>query len=293
MYRSKWIKFGLAVFKEIALISAAAIVAIFVLKLSGYFQTQPNADGSVGTSHAPLVTDAQLIIKAADFTAHPLSLILVTSPTCQYCLASKAFHQKLQTEAQLNDVPLYVAVPSSGNAAAYVRDVRFAPESIREWKDLNLAASGTPTLVAVDQKGTVRRLWVGQLPPERESTVFSLIKARSISDSESPVANKLQVPNYSSQDIAKLKTRGKLTIVDTHERGFPRVRQDAVVIPIAELPFRAPNELDAHKLQLVDCSSLTASLCQRSVEMLKSAGFHVATLDAGTYEEYCRAASIQ
>jgi hypothetical protein len=234
-----------------------------------------------------------LSIKSVDFARHPLSLILVTSPTCPYCLASKDFHRTVESESNSNDVPFYVAVPSKKNASGYLHELGFDSNRVKEWGDLNLAVSGTPTLIAVNENAIVKRVWVGQIPPDREPNLLRLIRTRYISDSDSISSDLLRVPNYSSKDLSRLKAHDKVSIVNTHERNFPRIRRDAIVIPVQELFFRAPNELDHKKLQLVDCSSLIAAQCQRSVEMLKTNGFRVATIDAGTYEQYCKAASVQ
>ena len=40
----------------------------------------------------------------------------------------------------------------------------------------SLGVKGTPTLLIVDQSGTVRQSWVGRLTAERETEVLSRIK---------------------------------------------------------------------------------------------------------------------
>jgi hypothetical protein len=155
MEKPKWLQVILAMFKEFTIIVLASVAVIGLFKASGYFTSEAVNTSSTMTNGAPLAVDAQLSIKSVDFARHPLSLILVTSPTCPYCLASKDFHRTVESESNSNDVPFYVAVPSKKNASGYLHELGFDSNRVKEWGDLNLAVSGTPTLIAVNENAIV------------------------------------------------------------------------------------------------------------------------------------------
>jgi hypothetical protein len=209
-----------------------------------------------------------------------------------YCLASKPFHAKLIAETGRNQVPLYVIVPSRSEADQYLREVGFAQSSVKEWKDLNLRADATPTIIGVDNSGVIKGIWVGVLSPFDESELLKAIQSRSMPSSTLSDNRAKGLTNYSSQDVDELKAKQKISIVDTHERGYPGTRRDAITMPLLEVGYRAPVELDKNKLQVVDCSNLALSQCESSARHLSEAGFRVATLNAGLYRQSCKATVV-
>lgn len=169
-----WIQRIKATASETMVIGAAAAVIILCLQGIDYLRASRAA---ASNSNVPLLSiGSKLQMGMVDFQQNPLSIVLVSSPTCSYCLASKEFHAKLIAESQRYSVPLYVAVPSRRQADQYLRDVGFAQSSVKEWKDLNLRAEGTPTIVAIDQQGIIKGIWVGVLAPFDEAQLLKAIK---------------------------------------------------------------------------------------------------------------------
>jgi len=287
------IRRGKDVLVEIVVIAVAASFVILGLKAVDRLQS---ARVAVAPKLPSISVGAQLRIATIGFDNSPVSILLISSPTCAYCLASKPFHIKLSSEAHKNRVPFYVAVPQRRAAEEYLRDVGFQQSSIREWDDLNLRANATPTIAVVDSSGFVKAVWVGVLPPVDESILLNVVQTRSTTpvmrSTPSDSIGLQGVSNYSFRDIAKLKTERNISIIDMHERGFPGTRHDAIVMPLIEVRYRAPVELDQDELQVVDCSNLALSECQECVQQLKQAGFQVATLDAGLYKQTCSATDV-
>jgi hypothetical protein len=289
MNKPIWVERFKHVFYEVIVISVAA--SFVILGLRAFERYQSPQIPSVPRLQV-LTVGSQLKIAAADFTRSPLSLVLISSPTCMYCLASKAFHSKLVAETQRNQVQFFVAVPSRSDAKQYVSDLGFAQSSVREWKDLNLRADATPTILAVDNSGMIKVVWVGVLPPFDESELLNAVESRSFPASTEGSIGLTGTTNYSSKDIERLKSGKKVSIVDIHERGYPGVRPDAVTIPLIEVRYRAPVELDKSDLQLVDCSNLSLAECTSAVRRLTGVGFQVATLNAGLYRQSCKATTV-
>lgn len=43
--------------------------------------------------------------------------------------------------------------------------------------DINRFVPGTPTLMLIDRSGVVKRVWVGQLPPDKEVEVIAAVQS--------------------------------------------------------------------------------------------------------------------
>jgi hypothetical protein len=243
----------------------------------------------------PLAVGSQLRIASVNLGQSPVSIVLISSPSCTYCLASASFHAKLVSESASNGVPFYVAVPSRSEANRYLLQVGFSDPSIKEWKDLNLRANATPTIAAVDKTGSIRRVWVGLLSPDSESELVKMIQTHTVSSLPSTSESKgaQSAANYSSLELENLKMKEKIKILDVHERGFPGIRDGAVTMPMLELEYRAPFELNRDDLQIIDCGNLGPSQCELSVRLLSKEGFRVATLDGGLYWQSCDATTVQ
>lgn len=117
----------------------------------------------------------------------------VTSPDCPFCLASSEFHKRLYNASHTAGEGFYVLGPSDRVARAYCQRLDLPIGQLREWKDLNLRAGGTPTLILVDSRGIVHRIWIGQVEPSVEAEILSIAQNRSLP----PIAaGNRRVPNY-------------------------------------------------------------------------------------------------
>jgi hypothetical protein len=125
-------------------------------------------EGQGASAGASLSVGSALKPDGAEFRGQLVSLALFTSPKCHYCLESKSFRKRLVAEARLVHVPFFVAVPQRRKATDYLSDLGIMETAVREWKDFNVHAAGTPTVVGVDSSGTAKRVWLGVVRPERE-----------------------------------------------------------------------------------------------------------------------------
>ncbi len=110
--KSRLLRLGMKLLVELAIIVTASVIVILGLRATGYLPSTPMV-----RREPRLSVGSHLTIKAVDFHDHPLSLVLITSPTCPYCLASKFFHRTLTAESHHGHVPFYVVVPSRPQAA--------------------------------------------------------------------------------------------------------------------------------------------------------------------------------
>ena len=175
-------RFALTFVREVAIVGAAASFVVLCTRVIGYihFSTGAPPEPHFQMRGPQVTVGSQIKLEWANFERHPLSLLLVSSPDCHYCLASKSFHAKLNIEAQRHGVPFYVVVPERTSAKIYLKSVGISESATKDWKDLSFRTGGTPTLIGVDSTATVGHIWVGRLSSERETEVLNAIQTSSL-----------------------------------------------------------------------------------------------------------------
>jgi thioredoxin-related protein len=105
------------------------------------------------------------------------TLIMVLSTTCRFCTASMPFYQKLIQQKQGGeDLRIIAVLPQRvEEAKEYLGKHGISVDGVRQDTLDELNVSGTPTLIEVDETGSVVRSWVGKLPPEKEAEVLKSV----------------------------------------------------------------------------------------------------------------------
>jgi hypothetical protein len=101
------------------------------------------------------------------------AMILVTSPNCGYCQASKSFHQALAGTLAQRGVPLYVALPYGADSSFL--DLPPVNHQI-EWRSIKGILRGTPTLILLDRSGFVKEVWEGLLQDSAVAEVLAMAR---------------------------------------------------------------------------------------------------------------------
>jgi hypothetical protein len=276
--------------KELVNIVAGSLLVLLVLFGYDVFTGYRKAHRPAVPQRDEIKTGASVSLEGADFTQSPVSLVMVSSPDCKYCRASENFHSKLIAMARTGGVPVFVAVPSLKEASSYLAGLNVDSKSAREYHQLNLAVSGTPTIFAVDNTGHVKALWIGLATPADESEIVSLVQNRSFGSLKA--STRIDAPNFQPQELERIKLKTNLNVIDIRERNKYKKSEESINIPLVELPYRADRELDKKKLQLVDCSNVLWDECKVAVGTLKKLQFNTATLAAGTYHLRCKATPL-
>src|SRR6185312_3336557 len=135
-------------------------------------------------AHVPVVppkpvaqAGSHMAVEGVDFSRSPLTLLLISSPTCQYCLASEHFHTKLFDLGRTEHVPIYVAVPSREKARQYLGLLGVDDVAVKEYAQMNLSASGTPTILAINNRGEIKEVWSGLANPADELNIANLVQS--------------------------------------------------------------------------------------------------------------------
>lgn len=241
----------------------------------------------VTASTKPNVEDgAPISLEGFDFNKSPISLIVVTSPTCKYCQASKSFHANILKIADSNQVPVFFAVPSGRDAQKYLGELGVPSTKIKEYQQLNLSVAGTPTIIGVDNSSHVKAVWSGLATPEDEDEIVEMVKRRTFAITSH--TSRIDAPNFQPADLTKMKTNTNLEVLDIRERDRVQPAADEMNIPLEELQFRASRELDKNRLQVVNCTNVLWGECKSAVDHLKKLHFDAATVGAGSYHLRCK-----
>ncbi len=120
---------------------------------------------------------AKIPITDVDWSAHGETLVLALQKGCHFCLESAPFYRRLAGEvAQHGKVRLLAVLPGElTESKAYLESLGVPVTEMRRLPLSAIPVRGTPTLILVDHKGVVQRVWAGQLPPEKEAEVLAAV----------------------------------------------------------------------------------------------------------------------
>lgn len=166
------------VYKKIELLANVCIIVVavilgFVLIKRFVFPptpTEPGENVKVGT---------RISLPDINWSQSERSLVLVLQKGCHFCTESGPFYQHLTRETTaLTNVRLIAALPQDvGEGRQYLSDLGVAVNEIRQVPPASLGVRGTPTLLLVDNTGTITDVWVGKLPPDKEAEVLRRLKS--------------------------------------------------------------------------------------------------------------------
>lgn len=164
-------------------IEAAANVATIVLvALVGWTVLHDNFARSAVRSAAaqPLAPRvglnlSQTALKDINWAGNKNTLVLGLQTTCHFCTDSGPFFQKLTAAASGNTKIVAVLPQSVEESKQYLSKLGVNVDEIRTAPLSAINVSGTPTMMLVNDKGVVKKVWVGKLPEDKQTEVLSAI----------------------------------------------------------------------------------------------------------------------
>jgi hypothetical protein len=158
----------LEVAANVAIILAALLVGTVAVK-NYLLPTRPSYEIAAGT---------KISLPSVDWS-HGKTLLLVLSRDCPYCTQSAPFYRRLVRETKGQPGLQLVAVlpQSPKQATTYLSGLKVPLTNIRQAAIPDLGVRGTPTLILVDNKGSVIRSWVGKLPTDKEDDVLGSLRS--------------------------------------------------------------------------------------------------------------------
>lgn len=99
-------------------------------------------------------------------------LVVAVSTTCHYCSESAPFYARLTAKHPAMTVVLPQSVDEGRE---YARGIGLPVGDVRQAAMRDLKIRGTPTVLLVDGRGIVQRVWEGKLKPDAEAEVLASV----------------------------------------------------------------------------------------------------------------------
>jgi len=123
-----------------------------------------------------LPVGAKFELKGVDWKANKKSMVLALSTTCQFCTESAGFYKELVKKCQEQHIKVVAVFPQpQEQAKAYLDGEGVSVDAIRRSSLPDIQILGTPTLLVVDDTGTVKAIWMGKLPSSSEQQVLASV----------------------------------------------------------------------------------------------------------------------
>jgi hypothetical protein len=173
------------ILKKTELLANIAIIAVALL-LGGVLVKRyllPGSDAvSTRNSDPRIPAGTKISLPDVDWAKNGHTLLLVLSRDCHFCTESAPFYQRLVREtAGREDVHLVAVLPQEEDEARkYLDSHEIAIGEVRHAPPRDVGAQVTPTLILVNETGTVQDSWIGKLEAPKEAEVLGrLLKERA------------------------------------------------------------------------------------------------------------------
>ena len=138
------------------------------------FQNQvPLADS---TRDAQTSNGKVLPIQRTNWAESRKTLVLYLSTTCRFCKDSSPFYQRLVDKVRQDRNISVIAVFPQDEASAreYLKREGIFIDNVYNYSLDSIGVRGTPTLLLLDESGTILNSWVGKLSAPKEAEVISI-----------------------------------------------------------------------------------------------------------------------
>lgn len=105
------------------------------------------------------------------------TLVLYISTKCRFCTESGPFYQRLVKENSKNDIKIIAVLPQSEEEGRkYLKDLGVEMSEVYSSKKLAaIGVTATPTLLLIDNSGSVSETWRGKLSSDKETEVLTKV----------------------------------------------------------------------------------------------------------------------
>jgi peroxiredoxin len=117
-------------------------------------------------------------LQNVDWAKSKKTLVLYVSATCRFCTESAPFYQRLLQEVKSKDVKFVAVLPQPAEQGNdYLKKLDVKIDSVLQGSLQTIGVRSTPTLLLVNEAGTVTESWRGKLTPEKENEVMNKVSS--------------------------------------------------------------------------------------------------------------------
>lgn len=160
-------------FANVAIIVVAILLATVLVKsylLHRFTTSQPRPTVQIRAG-------SKLSLPGVDWNSNGKTLVMALSTKCHFCTESAPFYQRVAQERSRNlNLRLVAVFPQqSAESQEYLNGLGVAVDEVKQSELGQLGVRGTPTLILLDNHGTVENSWRGRLNHDEESEVLRLL----------------------------------------------------------------------------------------------------------------------
>ena len=127
------------------------------------------------TKRSSLQPGTKVSLPGVDWSKNSRSVVLALSTTCHFCSESGPFYQELERQKPSN-VGLIAVLPQPvEDSRNYLNKLGVKTANLVQSPLSSIGVSGTPTLLVVDQNGSLIASWAGKLPDDEVAHVMAQI----------------------------------------------------------------------------------------------------------------------
>lgn len=168
---------------NIAVIVTSVVLCSVLVKKHFFVGTQTVADAKASppsrSADAPTKSGLQAGMKVSlpgiDWGNSSRTVLLVLSTTCHFCTESAPFYQKLQQQKPGNVQIVAVLPQAVEDGRQYLNKLGVSVRELVQAPLASLNVSGTPTLVLIDNTGTIQDSWSGKLSNGQADRILARI----------------------------------------------------------------------------------------------------------------------
>jgi thiol-disulfide isomerase/thioredoxin len=151
-------------------LTAQIVIAIAVVIVAGLLVKRLGFPGQTSGRLPSISAGERLTIPTVDWAQNKKTLVFFLKKDCSYCTASADLYRQLVADATKRNVKCVAVFPNTPEEARkYLQYIELPIENVYTGPLGDYKISGTPTVVFVDNSGTVKNVWIGaQTDRERE-----------------------------------------------------------------------------------------------------------------------------
>ncbi|HEU4387408.1 MAG TPA: hypothetical protein VFV34_06395 [Blastocatellia bacterium] len=162
----------------------ANVAIILAVLVGGYhlirhdlMRAQPVSQPRQSTRLVP-TAGTKIPLSGVDWAGNGRTMLFVLSTSCKFCKENAPFYQTLIRESRgLKDLHLLAMLPQEvDESKRYLTEMGLEIGDVRRSRPEEAGTTGFPTLMLLDNRGTIEKAWVGKLTPEKEVEVLNLMK---------------------------------------------------------------------------------------------------------------------
>ena len=163
----------------VAVLCAAVLLSVVLIKdhlLSK--QTMQPAQAALSES---AIKGQTINLPGVDWNGDAPTLVASLSTSCHFCTESTSFYKKLLAARQLHEANfrfLTLFPQEKADAVDYLKRQNLISDAVLTADLTSLDVTGTPTLLLIDSRGVVQKVWVGKLSETDEKDVLSKLSVK-------------------------------------------------------------------------------------------------------------------